>query len=366
MSEVRLYKNNSDKISYWEISVTDANELKVTHARTLDGKATTRLIPVKGKNIGRANETTDTEQAHKELESRVSKQLDKGYVRDIEDANAPAVNSLGFQKPVLAVVYSKVKPDSIDWDNAYAQRKFNGHRCMYKDGQLYSRGGKAINLPHILQAIEDLGMTNLHLDGELYVHGTPLQEIGSLIKRPREESEVIEYCVYDVVDTEKSFRERFIQCENLSGNKAIRIVTTMKVKSHDQLKELHDKWVAEGYEGAMLRHGMIGYQTGKRSSSILKLKDYIETEGVVTGFRVGTPFIAEDGEVFECPVWVVQNPYDSSTYVDMVRTGSKELRHAEFLAAESFVGKTLTFKFFELSEDSIPQQAVGLEWREDV
>lgn len=365
MSEVRLYKNNANKVSYWEISVTDANELKVTHAKTLDGKATTRLIPVKGKNIGRANETTPTEQAHKELESRVSKQLDKGYVRDIEDANAPAVNSLGFQKPVLAVVYSKVNPDSIDWDNAYAQRKFNGHRCMYKDGQLYSRGGKAINLPHILKAIEDLGMTDLHLDGELYVHGTPLQAIGSLIKRPREESELIEYCVYDVVDTEKSFRERFIQCENLSGNQVIRIVTTLKVTAHDKLKELHDEWVAEGYEGAMLRHGTIGYQTGKRSSSILKLKDYIATEGVVTGYRAGTPYIAEDGEIFQCAVWVVKNPYGKG-YVDMVRTGSKELRHEEYLTAASFVGKTLTFKFFELSEDNIPQQAVGLEWRDDV
>lgn len=366
MSEVRLFKNTGTGISYWEISVTDAAELKVTHAKTLEGKPTTRLIPVTGKNIGRANETTPMEQAHKELESRVSKQLDKGYVRSEEEAKAPAVNSLGFLKPVLAVVYGKVKPESIDWENAYAQRKFNGHRCMYKDGQLYSRGGKAIELPHILKAIEDLGMTDLHLDGELYLHGTSLQDIGSLIKRPREESEQLEYCVYDVVDEGKSFSERFIQCENLSGNSVIRVVETIRVRNPEKLKELHDQWVAEGYEGAMLRHGKLGYQTGKRSSSILKLKDYIETEGVVLGYSKGTPYIDESGEVFECPIWHVQNPYDPDTFVEMVRTGSKELRHEEYLTADSFVGKTLTFKFFELSDSSIPQQAVGLEWRDDV
>lgn len=365
MSEVRLFKNNGDKVSYWEISVTDSAELKVSHARTLDGKATTRLIPVVGKNIGRANETTPMEQAQKELDSRVSKQLDKGYVRTAAEAKAPTVNSLGFLKPVLAVVYGKINPESIDWDNAYAQRKLNGHRCLWA-GQTYSRGGKAINLPHVLQAIQDLGMEDLHLDGELYLHGTSLQDIGSLIKRPRAESTAIEYHVYDVVDETKTFSERFIQCENLSGNTVVRIVETVKVSTPEKLKELHDQWVADGYEGAMLRHGVLGYQTGKRSSSILKLKDYIDTEGVVLGYSKGTPYIDESGDVFECAIWHVQNPYDADTYVEMVRTGSKELRHEEYLAADSFVGKTLTFKFFELSDSSIPQQAVGLEWRDDV
>ena len=366
MSETRLYKNTGTGISYWEISVTDSAELKISHARTLDGKATTRLTPVTAKNVGRSNETTPMEQAHKEMESRINKQLDKGYVRTQEDAKAPAVNSLGFQKPVLAVVYQKVKPESIDWDNAYVQRKLNGHRCLYKDGQLYSRGGKEIELPHVIQAIEDLGMTELHLDGELYIHGTSLQQIGSLIKRPREESLVVEYHAYDIVDEDKSFSERFIQCVNLSGNKTIRIVETTKVSSEERLLEKDAEFLAEGFEGSMLRHGLQGYQTGKRSSGILKVKLYSDSEAEVVGVETGTPFIEADGTRWEQPVWVMNNPFNPGTTFEAVRKGSRELRNDEYLNSQNFIGKTMTFKYFELSDDLIPQQAVGLEWKEDL
>ena len=73
---------------------------------------------------------------------------------------------------------------------------------MFKDGVLYSRQGKEIDLPHIVEAIVSAGLDHLHLDGEIYWHGKTLQEIGSLIKRPREESLSLKYWLYDVVSDE--------------------------------------------------------------------------------------------------------------------------------------------------------------------
>lgn len=364
MSTVRLFKNAGKNVAYWEIDVTDVGELRISHAKSLDGKATTTLRQCEGKNIGRANETTPFEQATLEMESRIRKQIDKGYQYTMDAAAAPVVNSLGFEKPVLAVVYSKVKQEAIDWENAYAQRKFDGHRCMYKNGQLYSRGSKPINLPHILAAIQELGMGDLHLDGELYVHGVVLQNIGSLVSKPREESLVLQYHVYDIVDQDKSFSERFIQCPMLSGNDVIKIVDTVKVTDQEALFAFNELSVSLGYEGSMLRHGLQGYQTGKRSTGILKLKAYLDTEGKVTGYRSGTAVTDADGRLWQHIIWVVANPFKPGTYVDMVRVGSREERQAEFDTAESFVGKTLTFKYFALSEDMIPMQAVGLAWKE--
>lgn len=366
METTRLYKHNKAGMQYWEISVTDAAELKISHAKRLQGAPTTRLVPVAGKNIGRANETTPHQQAELEMQSRIRKQLDKGYVTTIEEAATPAVNTLGFELPVLAVVYGKVKTESIDWDSSYIQRKFNGHRCMSKQGQLYSRGGKVINLPHVVQAIADLGMSNLHLDGELYLHGKPLQEIGSLVTKLRDESATLEYHVYDVVDTEKSFSERFIQCENLSGNAVIKIVSTQKVTTPEQVTQLTAEFVREGYEGSILRHGPQGYQTGKRSSSILKVKDYKDSEAKIIGMNPGTPYVTEDGRVLDNPVWVAENPFNPGTTFEMSQIGTLEHQHIQFHAAESFFGKIMTFKYFELSNDKIPQQPVGLAWKEDL
>ena len=363
-----LYKNHGKSVGYWAIEVTDNAELKIAHARTLDGKETVRLVQVEGKNLGRANETSPLEQAHKELEARVKKQIDKGYVQSLEAADAPAVNSVGLPQPVLATVLEKVKPESIDWDNAYLQPKLNGHRCMFKDGTLYSRGGKEIELPHIKAAITELGLDNQFLDGELYIHGVPLQQIGSLVKKPREESVALEYHVYDCPSSELNFEKRYrslMTTDILYSSEYLVEVETVTVTSLAEVHELTDQWVSEGFEGSILRHGTDSYEFGKRSRKILKVKNYIESEAEIVGWELKQPVIKEDGRTFQVICFVLRNNFGGDTF-EVTAPGNEQQVHEQWRIAKSFVGKQMTFKYFELSDGMVPQQPIALQVREDL
>ena len=278
------------------------------------------------------------------------------------------VNSVGLPQPVLATVLEKVKPESIDWDNAYLQPKLNGHRCMFKDGTLYSRGGKEIELPHIKAAITELGLDNQFLDGELYIHGVPLQQIGSLVKKPREESVALEYHVYDCPSDTEGFSTRYTEFslyDGLWASDVIIEVDTIKVSNLTEVHELTDQWVSEGFEGSILRHGTDSYEFGKRSRKILKVKNYIESEAEIVGWELKQPVIKEDGTRLQVICFVLRNNFGGDTF-EVTAPGNEQQVHEQWRIAKSFVGKQMTFKYFELSDGMVPQQPIALQVREDL
>ena len=365
MTTVTLYKNHSGKIGYWEAQNVGAT-VYITHAKSLDGKATQSQYTAKAKNVGRANETTPEVQAVLEIESRAKKQLDKGYVRTKEEATAPSTNTLGLQKPMLATPLDKVKIDSIDWENAFVQPKLDGHRALHKNGTLYSRAGKEQPLAHILEAINAIGAGHLHLDGELYLHGKSLQEISSLVKRDQPETKDLVYHVYDIVDPEQPWVDRFSEIEEILANAdhpSIKIVPSYPVEVIDEVLAHHTLFRNEGYEGTMLRHGVAGYQDGKRSKSLLKVKDFKDAEFDVVGVEAGTPSVTPNG-TFEVPVWVCQCQ-NGETFT-VTAQGNREEKHAQWLERESYIGRVLTVKYHYFSKDGKPQLPVALRWYEEI
>lgn len=367
----RLYKNHGKAIGYWEISITDQAELKIAHARSLDGKPVTRIHAVTPKNIGRSNETTPLQQAELEMASRIRKQLDRGYQYDEISvaAQSSATNALGLPLPVLATVYEKVKQTAICWKEAYAQPKLNGNRAMFVDGVLYSRGGKEINLPHIVNAIENAGLGGMHLDGEIYVHGMPLQQVSGLCRKLTSESEKLEYHIYDIVDLDRSFRKRFHRNEilhtaELPESGPLRLLETTQVYTHDALMALVHDWVRDGYEGGMLRFGEGGYETGKRSRKLLKLKSYTDAEAEVTGFARRSDNIIAGKEPLIDFVWYCKNPFGEGHFA-VAAAGNWQEVHDQWPTAKDQVGRQLNFKYFELSNDRIPQQPIALGWRDE-
>jgi len=375
-----LYKNHGKAIGYWTIEAVtkgEGAELVISYAKTMDGQATVRRQEVKGVNIGKANETDPQDQAVSEAKSRAAKQLDKGYVETQEAATAPATNALGNKMPQLATPLEKVKQEKLDWDNAYGQPKLDGHRCMFKDGVLYSRNGKEINLPHILQAIKDSDLEDLHLDGELYSHGKVLQDIGSLIKDPREESNAIEFHLYDIV-SDQPFIERYATLvraltqgahsftathTQLSG--PLQLVPTVRIDSIEAWDVLHAKWLQDGYEGSMGRFGLDGYLDGKRSRNTLKRKDFSDGEYKVIGYRLGVPLTAKDGNVYQIPVWNLEVSPGGLTF-EAVAAGTAAEKNAQAEKAESFIGKLNTIKHFGFTPAGIPNLPVSLRWYEPV
>lgn len=368
LQEVTLYKNHDGKIGDWTIQAralteTGGADLQISHTKVVGGKAVVKNTPVYGKNVGRANETTPAQQAVSELDSRVNKQIDKGYVRNIDEAAAPATNSLGLQKPMLAHPIDKVKPEVIDWEDAWGQPKLDGHRCLV-NGIMYSRNGKEILLPHIRDFLGDHSLLDKKLDGELYVHGQLLQDIGSLIKKPREESLLLNYHVYDVISPASYADRHAWLADALSGalkdsGSPLRLVPAVRVRSRDELTKLHKAWLAANYEGSMLRHGKAGYQADKRSASLLKVKDFEDIEATVIAYERGTP----NGE-FEVPVWVLELP--NGQRFKATAHGDMQQKHAQWELRDTYIGSQLTVQIFGYSKDGIPLLPVALRWREDV
>lgn len=381
LKETTLYKNHGGKVGGWTIQAVGGDGragLYIAHTKVLGGAVVIKETPVEGKNIGRANETTPEQQAVLELDSRVNKQIDKGYVRTIDEASTPATNSLGLEKPMLAHPIDKVKPDTIDWEDAWGQPKLDGHRCLV-NGIMYSRNGKEILLPHIRDFLGDHSLLDKKLDGELYVHGQLLQDIGSLIKKPREESLQLNYHVYDVISP-ASYADRYAWLADVlsdalkDSGSPLRLVPAVRVKSRDELTQLHQSWLAENYEGSMLRHGKAGYQADKRSASLLKVKDFEDVEFTVIGVKPGKPNKTFDDEgnvtgVFEVPVWICHNPggrTEDAKEFTVTAQGNMRQKHAQWEQRQTYINRQLTVQIFGYSKDGIPLLPVALRWREDV
>ena len=375
--EKTLYKaHTSGAVGSWSVSVTgtsDFAKMVVASKKKLDGKAVeTPTEYTKGKNAGRANETTPLEQAILEAKSKVKLKLDKGYVEEIPKAGSVATNTLGFIQPMTAHPAEKVKAVMFPLG---VQPKLDGHRCLagVKDGIviLYSRQGKAINLPHIqkeLQALYNKGQwSGRVIDGELYLHGEVLQSISSLIKKLKPESEQLHYHVYDM-DMDKCYRDRYqalkaleTVAENCDIKSHWSILRTTVADTQEQVDALHAKHLSEGYEGSMLRQFDMPYESGKRSKSLLKKKDFKDDEFTIIGVSKGKPNIRLGLEVgiYECQT------KDGKTFT-VTAPGNAQERHEHAQYGHENIGRSLTVKYFNYTPDGVPYLPVALRIREDI
>ncbi|MFT5815344.1 MAG: hypothetical protein ACI9VT_003117, partial [Psychroserpens sp.] len=103
--EKNLYRINANKtVGSWQIQVTDnlddSANIITTQTKVMGGKGVESATAIdKGKNIGKANETSATEQAILNAQATADKKIKKGYLTDIPTGEEPVTNSLGFLKP---------------------------------------------------------------------------------------------------------------------------------------------------------------------------------------------------------------------------------------------------------------------------
>lgn len=367
---LKLFVNNGNKIGYWQAHVEGA-EVIIEYAKDLDGKAVRKVYKAKPKNVGRSNETTAEEQAELEMQSRCRKKIKEGYVNSIREATLPVTNQLGLKFPMTAGKYSP--KSKVDWSTAMIQPKLDGHRAMYCDGVLYSRDGDEIDLTHIEEDFEALfkrypHLEGTHFDGELYCHGKTLEEIGSLIKRPREESKGASFHIYDVVSDEEWLDrvDPVIEALEDSRIRSLRFVDTYTVDSDETVKYYHKHFLDLGYEGSMIRTGTKGYEDNKRSNSLLKVKDFDDAEFRVVDFEEGKAYHATDGNVYRVPVWVCDAGNSDGKTFTVTAQGTMQEKNKQWLKADEYIGKLLTVQFFGKTADKIPKLPVALRWREDI
>ncbi len=281
---------------------------------------------------------------------------------------------------------------------AMVQRKYDGIRCIAyrnKDGHvvLESRKGTPFSGFHALteelaRVFDSFSENTIYLDGELFTDRVDFETISGLVRKSEtkivkklkdkakqltdkqqeaqhedRENAVkkgwIDFHVYDMVnisnaDLESPFRQRWDRLRSMIDwprLKKCKLVETLTVDTPDQIKPLHDRFVAEGFEGIMLRDADGPYQINKRSKYLQKYKEFMDDEFRIVGFHEGSG--NEKGAV----VWDCVTK-DGQPFAVRPR-GTFDARKLLFQDAASYIGKWLTVIFQEYSTDGIPRFPVG-------
>ena len=341
---ITLYKKDTkNKIRVLKLYAEGSEVVQVSGV--VDGKLVENRSPSKAKNVGKSNETTAEEQALKEVLSKETDKLTKGYFYTIEEAETTKLIL-----PMLAKVYKK-EMKKIRWNSGevYAQTKLDGMRCLaeIKDGvvSLISRQGKDVNnMEHIEANLASVDVGNIVLDGELYCHGRSFQENMKLIDKYREgESELILFRVYDVM-VDKPYNERFEIIKDIVPNFSVcRLIEQVNISSEEELVTYHKTNVAEGYEGTIVRHGDDGYKVNGRSSSLLKYKDFFDLAVKVVDI-IPMEKRPEQGKV-------VCELEGGGTFKANLKMSFKE-REEVLINKENYIGMTAEIRYTEYNDPS--------------
>ena len=313
-----------------------------------------------GKNTGKANETSADEQAKKQAEAVIKDKISKGYFFTPEEANTENV-----VLPMLAKDYKK-EAHKINWDkdDVFVQPKFDGMRCLAfikKGGQvtLMSRTGKKIdNMEHIERELAFLNK-DVILDGELYIHGENFQNNMRYIKKYQKGlTEKVCYHVYDTV-SDFSFSGRHEEVKEMVGPDKrfsyIKTVETEQVYSESEIKAYQVSFTSKLYEGTMVRIAKSSYDVNKRSSELLKYKDFIDLALPILditpneySITQGTPHFELDGKRFKAGM-----KYSHADREEMLAN------------KQNYIGKVAEIRFFEYMEAGTPRFPVMVGIRLD-
>lgn len=366
------------KTKVWSIRVTEGEAgcgiIETTHGYEGGKMQANEKVITEGKNIGKKNETTPLEQAISEARSAWQKKKDSGYSpkvgEEVDDGASETSDGAGRAKevydvpsPMLAHDYNKRGKDIVF--PCYVQRKYDGTRCVGIPGiGLFSRNRKRYpHMEHIMEEINRLPAAMV-LDGELYSDELTFQEIVGLVKKETLKNDdaqkqlKIKLHIYDMIHDNMPYSTRYANLQMLFKRnkfKYLELVTSENCESIDKMKELHSKYVAEGYEGIMLRNKGGKYENS-RSKHLQKYKLFEDAEYEVIGYKEG------EGLEAGCVMWLCKTP-EGKTFSCRPR-GSREDRQEYFLNGDKYIGKMLTVKFQEHTVDNIPRFPVGISFRD--
>jgi len=417
-----LYARDSKgTILQWNIEVSGGTDISIrmSYGEYNGAQALKWQRNIKGKNIGKSNETTPYNQAIADAESKIRLRKKKGYMTleevqkleittdgikfrkliQMEDKVLQTLATLlpkyrtdasGHIKPMKAQQYYRSKKNWTDnygiiWDdrkyfyltNPYvnkesnaiitkfpcmAQPKINGVRVTVQlvDNKpvLKSKEGKIYTVAHIndfLTINSDIFKEGEHtvvLDGELYIHGELLQDIGSAINKPNLNTPRIVLILFDIAIEDNTNLERWNYIKDaiqpkldIHLNCPIQVIQTVKINNDADAQKFTDICIGRGYEGAIFRQFKGEYKFGGRPQDMTKLKRTLSDEfniiNIVPQEKDDTKgnFICITKEGLQFAV----NPKGSDTFKRKV-----------LYQRDKFIGKSLTCDFYEWTKDKKP------------
>lgn len=385
-----LYKIDSGgSVRQWIITI-DGNTYYSTKGLVTGKQTADKPTLAVGKNAGKANATTDVEQALLEAQARWEKKIKAGYATTPQGAiNKP------FFDPMLAKNY-KDRKKHITYP-VYSQPKLDGIRCIVRleNGEIVarSRTGRIFeSIPHIIDALDKFFAIDetVVFDGELYNHTLKnnFNKIVSLVRKKRpvkksgqtdvafkkkekefqerldESAKLVEYHIYDVpyidgLNTDELFSLRNAILDGWSFElvSPLEYVPTYKIITEAALDSTYADLLYAGYEGQIIRIDG-GYAEGKRSNLLLKRKEFQDAEYKVIDMEEGLGNRAGTAKNVTCYC-----PTTDSTFKSNIK-GSREYLTDLLKKKDTFIGAIATIKFFELTPDGIPRFPFVIAFRD--
>lgn len=357
------------KIKQWSIKVLKSNDHGIieTEYGYIDGKKqSNQRIITKGKNIGKANGTDAVEQAISEAKTLWIKKKQSGYYESDEGTSSSVVienNSKETNDSIpdvmLAHEYSKHSSKIIF--PCFIQPKLDGTRCVAipNDG-LYTRNKKKYsNLDYILDEIKDIG-DDVILDGELYSDQLTFQEIIGITKKELKKNvsdKKVDLYVYDII-IERPYEERIQILNRLfkeNDFKYLKLLKTEICENTEFIKQKHDEYINEKYEGVMIRNSGCKYEN-KRSYNLQKYKEFFDKEYEIINFTEGKGL--EKG----CVIWICKS--ENNKQFSCRPCGTRDERKELYKNGIEYIGKYLTVKYQCMTDDGLPRFPVGLSIRD--
>ena len=312
------------------------------------------------------------EEAEEEVRRRTLKQINRnGYCTTIPKA-PPLL-------PMLAQEFEKDK--NYEWPAVYLQPKLDGVRCIGSSVQMLSRRDLPYSSVPLVQKALNWLPSGVKLDGELYIHGVSLDTISGYVRRnsPSPFHYLIEYHVFDWIDTESSYNtrkdilvdmvsvleERWKEeaSKGLVPDKfPIKMVATHHLeepiyheKTMNAIRTWHTHYKNAGYEGVILRHPEAHYEIDKRSPFLLKYKERLDSEFEIV--RVDEGKGSSTGEaIFVCKT---AEGHEFSVFPAYTKQRKRQI----FRNKEKYLGLWLRVSFINWTNvpTRVPRQPIGHE-----
>lgn len=243
---------------------------------------------------------------------------------------------------------------SIEVQHYWVSEKLDGVRAFWDGKQLISRGGNIIAAPTWFVA----DFPAQPLDGELWFARNKFADILSIVSKQQpldDEWQQMRYYIFELPDAPGTFTERVASMQLLvlaQNSQYLKAVKQFRLADNAALFAKLHALEQLGAEGLMLHHQDALYKTG-RSSDLLKLKSYQDTEAEVIGYRPGKgKYLGKVGAL------IVRTPEGKEFAIGSGLTD--ELR-----ASPPAIGSVVTYRYNGFTQNGIPRFARFLRQREE-
>ncbi len=245
---------------------------------------------------------------------------------------------------VPALLLAKKWEPKIDPTGYWISEKLDGVRALWDGTKFVSRLGHTFFAPDWYTA----HLPNVPLDGELWIGRKQFQLCVSIVRTQDRDKgwSHVQYRVFDMPLGAIPFESRMETLHTLwlsrpLGQEAWGLVSQTKCLGAEHLQRELAAVQKLGGEGLMLRQPGSFY-VGKRSSTLLKVKTFLDDEALVEGYQDGEgKHLGRVGAILV--VWHHKHFKVGTGFSDMERENPPA------------IGSKVTFSYFELTDDGVPR-----------